>query len=193
MQEIKIYQTTDNSSVCSSPILSPSRKETDPDYPWLQPGYYFWEHYIEDARKWGEVRYNNDYSIYSSSYDMDDTKGLDLVSNYRHKDLFFKGRDRLIRQGEKNVTIEKIVKHYIDLMKSENRKIIFTRLASKPFNRALKYNEVKTPNDHVVVFYPTTVQVCFYDFPNILQKEKFKHVEKNQKQKTKNFRNDYFG
>lgn len=174
MQIIKIYQTADNSKVLDFPIKSPSRKETDPDFPWLQPGYYFWEHYIEDAEQWGRIRYNNEYSIYSASYKMDDDFCLDLVSNYRHKDLFFNIRKKIHKEEE--VTIEKIIKWILD-----NNPGIFkcVRLQSKPFHSGKI--EIPTPNQNKVIFYPTTVQVCFYEFPNGLITEPFKLEKKGPK------------
>lgn len=168
MQNIRIYQTADNTSTLKSPLYSHVREDTDPDFPWMQPGFYFWEHYPEDAEEWGRIRRYDGFTIYSSSYNMDDQFCLDLVSNYRHKDLFFKARDRLMKNNRGSVTIEKIIKLILD------NKPIFkcVRLQSKAFH--FDKIEVPTPNNHTVVFFPTTVQVCFYEFPNSLITENFK-------------------
>lgn len=178
MQNIVIYQAANNTSNLEAPLYSDGEGKKDEHYPWLLPGYYFWEHNIEDAKVWGRKRYNDDYSIYSCSYNMDDQYCLDLVSNYRHRDFFFKVRERLIKKGKGgNVRIEMIIKWILD-NQTEDTYFKCARLESKTFSPMRI--EVPTPNDKVI-FHNSTVQVCFYEFPNDLIVSPFKLEEKHPK------------
>ena len=169
MQKIKIYQAANNKSKLETPIKSPDRKPSDPNYPWLLPGYYFWEYYIQDAEEWGRVRYKNDYSVYSCEYELNDEHCLDLVSNYKHKEFLIRIKEKLESKGEKNVTVEKLVKYLTD-----NRSdIICTRIESSPMSQRER-ECIPTPNNHYITFNPKSVQVCFYQFPNELITEDFK-------------------
>lgn len=174
MQNIKIYQAASNDSVLKKPLYSHERKGDDMTYPWLQPGFYFWEHYIEDARTWGMKRYNGDYSIYSCSYNMDDQKCLDLVSNYQHRDFFLRVREKLVKNNKGDVSIEKIIKWLRD-NQTEATKFDCVRLQSQTFNPTKI--DIPTPNGKTIRFYQTTVQVCFYEYPNSLILEEFNLVE----------------
>lgn len=56
---------------------------------WLGCGYYFWEHYIENAHWWGDLWYARkglDYKIYKSAYENNEDTCFNLVDNYEHKD-----------------------------------------------------------------------------------------------------------
>ncbi len=181
MQNIRIYQAANNSTVLKRPLYSHERDENDQHYPWLQPGYYFWEHHIEDAMAWGQIRYDGNYSIYSCSYNMDDQTCLDLVSNYRHREFFFHVRERLIKKNKGDVSIEKIIKWLLDNQK-ESTRFDCVRLLSKTFYGNRKEIQVPTPNGQTIKFCQTTVQVCFYEFPNELITEDFIFVESYSKE-----------
>lgn len=175
MQTIKLYQAANNRPRLTSALYSTSVGKKDKHYPWLQPGYYFWENDIEDARVWGRIRYHDNYSIYTCSYKMDDQYCLDLVSNYRHKYFFKEVRDRLIEKSNgKDVSIEKIIKWILD---NADKDALFkcVRLESKTFNP--NQFKVPTPNGDSIEFNKSTVQVCFYDFPNELIEEPFQFIE----------------
>ena len=169
MMIINIYQAVAKTKyILSKPIFSPKRIDFDPNAPWLGAGYYFWEHKVENAIKWGNTRYCGNYSIYGSAYLLDNDKCLDFAGSHDDIEQLKTVYNHLISMGipQQEVTIDKIVGFILDMLKWQGIKLVCTRLKTKPFLN--EKTTVRTPNNYYLSFPVETIQVCFYDFPNEL-------------------------
>ncbi len=160
IQTITLYQTVRYSEPRTSPIFATEE-------PWLGEGYYFWEHEIENARHWGETHYNNQYSIYQSSY-QNTEDGIDLVDNYDDRERLEKDYQDIKRRvselgRDKDVTLREVITL---MQKNISKKIHYIRLESGTFFKDGKL-QIKVPNRHYPLTFTTKrlVQVCFPCFP----------------------------
>lgn len=89
MDKLVIYQTLEDRD-------NPDFIEDNGPFPctrknaWLGEGYYFWEHFIENAHWWGKINenYSNGYVICKSTCDKGSESCFDLYDNYNHIDTF---------------------------------------------------------------------------------------------------------
>jgi hypothetical protein len=80
---------------------------------WLGDGYYFWDTFINNARWWGEISYQNDYIVCQSVCDDLDERCFDLVGNTNHLNLL---RLTIDEMKQKNLltgipTLRRVINH----------------------------------------------------------------------------------
>jgi hypothetical protein len=78
---IQLYQTVANKEnpdylETNGPILCVNN-------PWLGPGYYFWDSFLENAHWWGRIHYASNYMVCAEESDGENDM-FDLVGNTHH-------------------------------------------------------------------------------------------------------------
>lgn len=110
MMESKIFQTVANLG------NSEELEHLGPIYcknnPWLGNGFYFWDGLLSNAKWWGRTHYQNNYMIFSSSYQLGSPKLFDLVGNPEHIKFFYDFSLRLKKKlGRRTIKVVTVIEY----------------------------------------------------------------------------------
>lgn len=170
MKEVKIYQTLEDRGNYKEveghgPYLCSKREESGrtklgSKEPWLGEGYYFWEHYIDDAKWWGDEIYRGHYIIAESRLDLHTEGLLDLYgdieaqSDFEHCAIFIKGK-----MGFNRLKVADVIQH----MRDRFPEIRAVRVC--PVNLSFPASNIIAtfPGRKYGISLSRKVQICIYD------------------------------
>ncbi|MFI3262096.1 MAG: hypothetical protein R3Y26_04205 [Rikenellaceae bacterium] len=157
---IDIYQSVKSNPPRNTPWWCKDEKA------WLGCGYYFWEHYIDNAHWWGHLWYTRkglDYKIYKSSYTKNEFTCFDLIDNYKHKDTL-KDVIELTKKRNlydaKTTTIGRIIAFMIEIGIFDFKA---TRMQHPSRSLNNKFSDSINIDNKQRFDLTPQIQVCFYD------------------------------
>lgn len=162
-----VYQTLENRGESVFTLEANGPYPCNWENTWLGDGYYFWDHFIENAHWWGKEvrRYGNGYLICRAKCDFNDLECCDLVGNTGHLEMFYNTYELMKENGlaNKNTTVRRLIGYLKDDLNCFNFSAIRAfGLRSKNHNSSfsftLNFEEGKTP---YLDFRPA-IQICFY-------------------------------
>lgn len=167
-----LYQATrktanSNNETIASPILSTRNT-------WLGEGYYFWDGFMELPHWWGQVHYNNSYTINEAQVEVDDSDYFDLVGSTSNMQEFASAYQSLRSLfPEENITIKAV----LAVMKSSgiySFKVIRARTEHKiPGSERIRF---MYPDRSYMLTIPA-IQLCVQDISCIKQYRKIFETE----------------
>ncbi len=129
---------------------------------WLGNGYYFWEHFIDNAHWWGKENHKNNYIICKSSYDRDDNDCLDLIDNYDDLQslIEFVGYLESIGQYNSSTSMSRVLEYF---RKNLEIKAVRANPIGSKQRTFPKHKIIVHPKSCVYIDLMPPVQVCIFD------------------------------
>ena len=134
---------------------------------WLGQGYYYWEHFIENAHWWGKTSYPTlGYMICESTCILTEENCFDLIGTPEHLELFRAIVDLLV---EKGATIEKItVARVLEFLRKDAKVFKFKAVRTGSINTRYKDSDYEKRiyfkhKSFAYLDYQPPLQICFYD------------------------------
>lgn len=168
MESKTLYQTLEDRSNPEEVLKNapfPCRRQNA----WLGEGYYFWDHFIENAHWWGNVGYKGKYIITKITCSFDLTKCYDLVGSTNHLDDFGKSVKLLKDLGyiKETTTVARILmfmKEHLDFDYEAIRVYGINSISEKkrtntPFIYRMKFEE----NGYSYLDYKPEIQICVFE------------------------------
>lgn len=117
--------------------------------PFLGEGYYYWDYNILMAKKWGAMKYNNDYYVVETEIKCTGTTFLDLVGNRKDIKLFITMMEDFWGKGidRENWSIGAFIEFMKRLLKTGKNKNVF------PFNIIRCVDNTPRPTDSAGHFF----------------------------------------
>lgn len=167
--EIKnVYQTLENRNTDINLLESKGPYPCTWENSWLGDGYYFWDHFIENAHWWGkEVRaFNNGYIICKAICDFDQSDCLDLVGNPIHLEKLYDAF--LLMQSNGFVDDSTTTKRVIDYLQNDLKVMRFSAvrvlgLNSKDYYSHFNYTLLFESDKAAYLDFKPPYQICFFD------------------------------
>lgn len=156
IQTIRLYQAVRcDGKLLDFPICATEKT-------WLGRGFYFWEHEIDNARRWGKTHYGGRFYIYWSSY-QNTEEGLDLVDNYEHRARLVGYIKQIERRTQQSLSLSQIIAL---ISKHTSQRVRYIRMDTGSFFPTDK-TKLPVPNKHPLLWLydKRLVQVCFPEFP----------------------------
>lgn len=162
----KIYQTVENRSnpddVESIGPFICNRSDA-----WLGNGYYYWDHFIENAHWWGEKSYpSQGYMICESSCILTENNCFDLVGNTDHLEWLRYAIDELVSKGASRdgMTVARV----IEFLRNEAKIFKFQATRANSINARYKDSEYEkrihfSHRYEAYMDYQPPIQICFYE------------------------------
>ena len=171
-QTIKLYQAVHKrENRLKAPILA-GKKD------WLGEGYYFWEHYKENAEHWGKTHYNGNYEIYESEY-CNNESGLDFIDCYEHLDDLFSIYNKISTKGNKgDYDLPTLVRLILEQVLQQGNNIYYIRIDTGTFFPKKKISiPVPTRPYQIPMKQVRLIQVCIRTYPcSQIRCETYEHV-----------------
>lgn len=171
-QTIKLYQAVQKrENRLKAPILAGKKA-------WLGDGYYFWEHYIENAKYWGKEHYNGNYEIYESQY-CNNEYGLDFIDCYEHRDDLLSIYNEISsRVNEGDYNLPTLVRLLLEQALQSPDNIRYIRIDTGTFFPKEKISIcVPTQPKRIWIEKIPLIQVCIRTYPcSQIRCETYEHV-----------------
>ena len=169
---IKLYQAVEKRrDSLKAPIYSKEKA-------WLGDGYYFWEHYIENAEYWGETHYHNNYEIYKSQY-CNNKFGLDFIDCYEHREDLFAIYDTISENvNQRAYDLPTLVRLILEQVLQSPDSIHYIRIDTGTFFPKKKISIcVPTQPKRIRIKQIPLIQVCIRTYPcSQIRCETYEHV-----------------
>lgn len=143
---------------------------------WLGEGFYFWEEYIENAKFWGKVGYNNDYMITRAVGYFNSSNCFDLTTS-EHRAEMRKLKDLFLKHGlssDEEELRKKCFKEIIDYLRLEIKIFQYSALkidgaGSKSYLRENDNQIIFSKRDKKRSFIDLEppIQICIYDLRKV--------------------------
>jgi len=140
------------------------------DNAWLGYGYYFWEHYKENAHWWGQEGagyWKNGYIICEAHYDFDEWRCFDLIKNEKHREHLREALEMMEENGQfkKGITT---VARVIEFLRNKLKAFDYDATRANGINSIRRNSQhsnrlnFESQKEQYLDFTPQ-YQICFYN------------------------------
>jgi hypothetical protein len=99
---------------------------------WLGDGFYFWDHFIDNAKWWGTHRYGEKYIICRALCDYNTNSCFDLVGTVEHLEQFKNSVDFLKSMGK--ITSKTTVRRVLNYLRLQTKSLNFAAIRAYGIN-----------------------------------------------------------